>query len=88
MDMELRNVQQIEERKYQVEMMRLETQVEELKREPKKKQQVLELIEPRGAIPGAGAAQVAQPALTFALKRVRARCVVTAKGAAAVPKLA
>ena len=39
-DMELRNIQQIEERKYQVEIMRLKTEVEELKREQKKKQQV------------------------------------------------
>ena len=31
-DMELRNIQQIEERKYQVEIMRLKTEVEELKR--------------------------------------------------------
>ena len=43
-DMELRNIQQIEERKYQVEIMRLKTEVEELKREQKKKQQVSFLL--------------------------------------------
>lgn len=43
-DMELRNIQQIEERKYQVEIMRLKTEVEELKREQKKTQQVSFLL--------------------------------------------
>ena len=43
-DMELRNIQQIEERKYQVEIMKLKTEVEELKREQKKKQQVSFLL--------------------------------------------
>jgi hypothetical protein len=53
-DMELRNIQQIEERKYQVEIMRLKTEVEELKREQKKKQQ----IEPKGAMSEAAAVDV------------------------------
>ena len=79
--MELCNIQQIEERKYQVEIMRLKTEVEELKRESKKKQQ----IEPKGAMTEAAAADVAQPALTSALARVRARRG-TAQGAAAAPK--
>mmetsp|Transcript_11984 Transcript_11984/g.41348 ORF Transcript_11984/g.41348 Transcript_11984/m.41348 type:complete len:99 (-) Transcript_11984:673-969(-) len=69
LDMELRNIQQIEERKYQVEIMRLKTEVEELKRADKKKQQ----IEPKAPMNEQDAAMVAQPALTSALARVRAR---------------
>ena len=60
--------------------MRLKTEVEELKREQKKKQQ----IEPKGAMTEASAADIAQPALTSALARVRARRG-TAQGAAGVP---
>uniref|UniRef100_A0A7S0ES13 GB1/RHD3-type G domain-containing protein n=1 Tax=Hanusia phi TaxID=3032 RepID=A0A7S0ES13_9CRYP len=69
LDMELRNIQQIEERKYQVEIMRLKTEVEELKRADKKKQQ----IEPKAPMSEQDASMVAQPALTSALARVRAR---------------
>merc|ERR1712091_474059 len=80
-DMELRNIQQIEERKYQVEIMRLKTEVEELKREQKKKQQ----IEPKDAASAdASEGSAAAPALTSALARVRARRG-TATGAAKAP---
>jgi DNA gyrase/topoisomerase IV subunit A len=67
LDMEVRNIQSIEERKYQVEIMRLKYEVEELKRE-------LQM--------DAAAADIAAPALTSALARVRARRG-TATGAAA-----
>jgi len=81
MDMEIRNIQQIEERKYQVEIMRLKTEVEELKRESKKKQQ----IEPKGAMTEASAAEVTAPALTSALARVRARRGTATGVAAGLP---
>mmetsp|Transcript_14472 Transcript_14472/g.34268 ORF Transcript_14472/g.34268 Transcript_14472/m.34268 type:complete len:1552 (+) Transcript_14472:171-4826(+) len=66
--MEIKNIQDKEERKHQVEIMRLKTENEELKRADRKKQQ--NQIEPKG---GEGAMGAAAPALSSALARVRAR---------------
>ena len=67
MDAELRSIQQVEERKYQVEIMGLKAHVKELDREMKKHKH----IQPKGAMMEAAA--VDQPALTSALERVQAR---------------
>mmetsp|Transcript_9863 Transcript_9863/g.19696 ORF Transcript_9863/g.19696 Transcript_9863/m.19696 type:complete len:1553 (+) Transcript_9863:169-4827(+) len=67
--MEIKNIQDKEERKHQVEIMRLKTENEELKRADRKKQQ--NQIEPKGG--EAGALSAAGPALSSALARVRAR---------------
>jgi len=71
LEMELKNIQQIEERKYQVEIMKLKTENEELKRAEKKKN----TIEPKaqGGMTEGQAENIAAPALTSALARVRAR---------------
>jgi len=78
LEMELKNIQGIEERKYQVEIMRLKTENEELRRADKKKQ----MIEPKTpSVGGDGAGAEQAPALTSALARVRARRT-TAQGSA------
>merc|ERR1712070_473431 len=65
-DMELRNIQQIQERKYQVEIMCLKTKVAKLEDE-QKKQQVRQKEQQVAPAPDK------VPALTAALARVRAR---------------
>jgi len=78
LDMEIRNIQSFEERKYQVAITRLKKEVEELKRELKREEKVKLQMD-------AAAADIAAPALTSALARVRARRG-TATGAAAPGK--
>jgi hypothetical protein len=78
LDMEIRHFRRTEEFKYQVAIMRLKKEVEELQEELKREQ--------KGKLQmDAVAADIAAPALTYALARVRARRN-TATGAAAPGK--
>mmetsp|Transcript_49551 Transcript_49551/g.117872 ORF Transcript_49551/g.117872 Transcript_49551/m.117872 type:complete len:1566 (+) Transcript_49551:63-4760(+) len=82
LEFELKGVKQMESRKFEVEIMRLKTENEDLKRAEKKKQ----TIEPKpagaGADSGGATTEVAAPALLSALERVRARRT-TAQGGGA-----
>ena len=71
LEWELKNIQRIKERMYQVEIMKLMTENEELKRAEKMKN----TIEPKaqGGMTEGKAENIAAPALTSALAQLRAR---------------